>query len=526
MPVPRSREDSPVLSSYIYYTKHLLKEIFAGNSYRADLVANLSVKNPEWIAKSRFSSWHGWRKTTPEYLQYFTETDEGFYLPRNYEFKSAVPVIDKTCAGAKTHYTADITFRGYQEEYFETFPQLLTDRDKVLNVPCGGGKTILGIYLSSVYRRVTLILVPTHFLARQWEARIQEFTDATYHVWKSGDKEIPTDRDFYICSFDLFTVRDIPEWFKERIGHVILDEAHRLGAQTYLPILGELPATRRTALTATFRRDDGMHRILHYHFGEVYKMNYIPPRPEVYAVKTGEKVGYVIAKKGKWEIVRDYICIYTPVYETKSTIEFQWDKKFLDVTEYAKDKSLTENQKLTLAAAIKKCQKQSYTILDNHLSERTMRNMKMVKVIRDCLAAGRTVLFISKRKNVLKMLHKHFEKERPVLIISKSTDKMTVAEHQYMSCKARLIFGIAQLAKEGLDIDRLDTLCLHTPIKDIEQPLGRINRILEGKKFPKALYFLDDNGMCEGMLRASQKYIRINAVMKNTITLKDVKTIL
>lgn len=530
MPRSRSSTELPVLYSYIYIPKDYLSSIIAEDQFRQVLETRLRVTNPAWISKSRFSTFKGWKHSTPEFLRFYKEDDSGFYVPRNFDFE--LPEIDDyTEPGRKISFELEgskiLHLRDYQDQYLTENPGIISDRDKVLNVSCGGGKTVLGIYLSHLYGVTTLVLVPTHFLAQQWVARIKEFTDASWHIWKSTDKAIPRGKNFYVCSFDLFTVREMPEWFKKDIGHVILDEGHRMGAQTYLPILGELPAKRRTALTATFRRADGMHQILHYQFGSVYSMNYTPIKPAVHPVTTGIKVGYVYPKKGNWEALRAFISDISPVTETQSTIQFEWPEKGLEsLTDHLDGLKLPVKEKQVILRELKKAQKQSFTILDNHLSEHPGRMRKTVAILHKCLKAGRTVLFISKRIKALKTLHKLFAEYRPVLVIGGSTDDMTPEERVYMEKEARLIFGVAQLAKEGLDIDRLDTLILHLPIKDVEQPIGRINRIREGKKRPVALVMLDDNQMCRGMYMASKKYIAINGTFGRTIKWNEVKSIL
>ena len=62
--------------------------------------------------------------------------------------------------------------------------------------------------------------------------------------------------------------------------------------------------------------------------------------------------------------------------------------------------------------------------------------------------------------------------------------------------KKHYLFATYSLAKEGLDIPRLDRLYLTTPHKDnstILQSVGRIRRKCEGKGEPVVYDFVDDN---------------------------------
>jgi len=367
--------------------------------------------------------------------------------------------------------------------------------------------------------------VPTHFLARQWDEKIKAYTTASTHIFSSTDTEIPLGKDFYIVSFDLFTLRELSDKFVESIGHVIMDESHRMGANTYLPILNMLPAKRRTSLTATFRRSDGMHRILAFHFGEVYKMNHEVPKPTVYPVILDNVVRSVLPKKGKWELLKTYLEeeFDEVVNETKDCIEF--DLKLVHKTALAKKGySLTKTN--ALRNILNRAHKQSYAILDNYLSSDKNRRRKVVAIIESCMQNDRTVLFLSKRKTSLKRYHKVFSEYKPLLIVSKSTDNMNQEEKDYMNKKCKLIFGIRQLANEGLDVERIDTIIYEHPIKDTEQSVGRATRVLPNKKPSVVLYLLDENSMCVGIYNAARKYIPINATTGEEINWKNVNQVL
>ena len=68
------------------------------------------------------------------------------------------------------------------------------------------------------------------------------------------------------------------------------------------------------------------------------------------------------------------------------------------------------------------------------------------------------------------------------------------------SGKIRYLFASFGLAKEGLDIPRLDRLYLTTPKKDyavVTQSIGRIARTFEGKEDAVCYDYVDDIGFCE-----------------------------
>ena len=70
--------------------------------------------------------------------------------------------------------------------------------------------------------------------------------------------------------------------------------------------------------------------------------------------------------------------------------------------------------------------------------------------------------------------------------------------------KKKYLFASYSLAKEGLDVPRLDRLFLASPAKFsavITQAVGRVQRTFEGKETPVVYDFVDDIGFCMGAYR-------------------------
>ena len=80
----------------------------------------------------------------------------------------------------------------------------------------------------------------------------------------------------------------------------------------------------------------------------------------------------------------------------------------------------------------------------------------------------------------------------------------------------KYLFATYTLAKEGMDIPRLERLFLATPQKDeavIIQALGRIARKYEGKAKPVCIDFVDkDIGIMVGMYKKRQRIYRQKGV--------------
>ena len=484
---------------------------------------DLTLPNPEYANLMRFGKGRFYKKVD-KYICYLKYIDNKYIIPRYYTGELGRYGNE----GRDISVNFKFRLRDYQQKFWDANAHYFEESTGILfEACCGSGKTIMAIYFSMLRGKQTLVLVPTYYLAKQWKQRIEESTDSSCVILTAKDTEMPVDKDFTIVVTDLFVCRHLPKELTNNVGHVILDEAHRIGAETYLPILDEIPAKYRTALTATFRRADGVHRILKYHFGKHIRMESHFPRPLVYSVKTGVNIKGVISKNKKYDNFLTFLdSLGVKYHETKSAIEFNPTKELRDkLEETYKVGSLTKTAYHEIASCISKASEMSYPVVESYLDSHSGRRKLAISAIQRCLDAGRTVLFLSKRKATLKALHKYFAKYQPMLIISE-TNERSPEEEAYLQNTCPLIFGVNQLAKEGLDIDRLDTLILHLPMVDTEQAIGRISRLHNDKKFPICLYLLDNSAVTYSTFNKAKKFININAQSKGECSLGSLKSIL
>ena len=487
------------------------------------LKSDLTLPNPEFANRMRFGKGRFYGKVDT-HICYLKKVGSQYIVPRYY-----IGELGKY-GNEGRDVTIDFKFRlrDYQQNFWDEHSHCLDESTGILfEAGCGSGKTIMAIYFSVLRGKQSMVLVPTYYLAKQWEQRIKESTDASCVILTAKDSEVPVDRDFTIVTMDLFTCRHLPEELIKNIGHVILDEAQRVGADTYLPILDEVPAKYRTALTATFRRADGVHKILQYHFGTHIKMESRFPKPFVYGMRTGVEVRGVVSKNRKYSRLLEFLdSVGHPYHETESAIEFKPTEELrYKLEDVYKSGALTKTAYHEVASCLSKASEMSYSVVESYLDSHSGRRKTTIRVIQECLDAGRTVLFLSKRKNTLKSLCNYFSEYKPMLIISE-TNRRSEEDEVYLQSTCPLIFGVTQLAKEGLDIDRLDTLIIHLPMKDTEQAIGRISRLCEGKKFPVCLYLLDDSPITYAVYNNAKKYFRINADFRGERTLQTLKTVL
>ncbi|MCF0237539.1 MAG: helicase-associated domain-containing protein [Sphaerochaetaceae bacterium] len=131
-------------------------------------------------------------------------------------------------------------------------------------MPCGSGKTVVGLSIMSALQTRTLILCPNIVAVHQWIDEIINKTsiDPSLIGEYSGEKkEI---KPITVCTYQVLTYRhDKSEEFKHmnlvkegNWGLVIYDEVHMLPAHVF-KITAELQSVYRVGLTATLIREDG-----------------------------------------------------------------------------------------------------------------------------------------------------------------------------------------------------------------------------------------------------------------------------
>jgi DNA excision repair protein ERCC-3 len=134
----------------------------------------------------------------------------------------------------------------------------------VVALPCGAGKTIVGMILMSMLKTNTLILTANVAAVHQW---MDELLDKTHLKPEdiaeySGDSK--STAPVTVATYQIITWRpnkegDFPHFrlFRERPwGLIIYDEVHLLPAPVFR-VTAELQAVRRLGLTATLVREDG-----------------------------------------------------------------------------------------------------------------------------------------------------------------------------------------------------------------------------------------------------------------------------
>lgn len=132
----------------------------------------------------------------------------------------------------------------------------------VVVLPCGAGKTVVGIAVMAKAQKTTLILVNSTVAGRQWKRELLQRTTLTEDEIGEYSGEKKEIRPITIATYQVVTrktrgVYKSMELFDSRDwGLIIYDEVHLLPAPVFR-LTADLQSRRRLGLTATLVREDG-----------------------------------------------------------------------------------------------------------------------------------------------------------------------------------------------------------------------------------------------------------------------------
>ncbi|EXX88089.1 helicase [Paenibacillus darwinianus] len=158
------------------------------------------------------------------------------------------------------------SLRDYQERAVDLFYR---EGDKhggsgMLVLPCGAGKTVIGIAALSRLRCATLILTSNVTSVRQWKSELLDKTTLTEEDVGEYAGHMRDIKPVTIATYQIMTHRRSKDdgfvhmhLFGDRDwGLIIYDEVHLLPAPVFR-MTADIQATRRLGLTATLVREDG-----------------------------------------------------------------------------------------------------------------------------------------------------------------------------------------------------------------------------------------------------------------------------
>ena len=176
------------------------------------------------------------------------------------------------------------TLRDYQRDAAQVFYASGSEKggSGVIVLPCGSGKTVIGLATMALIQTKTLILTPNISSSRQWIREICDKTNLTLDQVKEYSGEVKEIGPVTVATYQILTQRkrakkgdenkegkepemteeevkkelaNFPLFSQQKWGLMIYDEVHLLPAPVFR-LSTEMQATRRLGLTATLVRED------------------------------------------------------------------------------------------------------------------------------------------------------------------------------------------------------------------------------------------------------------------------------
>ena len=373
-----------------------------------------------------------------ESFEVFTETDKTITLPRYWGIKKYGDPAKIKFTGETRKFNFTGGLRDYQIDIVnKCLDEMKKTGGGLLSVGCGRGKTVMAINLAHKLEAKTLVVVHKTFLQDQWVERIKQFTDAKIGIIRQDKIEVE-DKDIVIAMIQSLSLRDYDLSIFDQFKFVIYDEAHHCASKVFSKALYKTGANYTLALSATPDRPDGLKKVMDWYLG-----------PTIYQEKRRPNK-QVLAKVFK----------YTSV-----------DKLFVEKTVYTGGQLKAHAPKMI-----------------NNLVEMKERNKHILDIINQLRKfPERKILILSGRRDHLKFLKDTVDNQIKIDIENKLVEQDECKSYYYLGgmkekerkeaeSQADILFATYDMAHEGLDIDRLNTVILATPKKNIIQSVGRIMR--------------------------------------------------
>ena len=335
------------------------------------------------------------------------------------------------------------TLRDYQVPIVNLMEQHITKNGGgLLSVPCGRGKTLMAIYLITKLKLKTLVVVHKSFLLDQWIKSINMFTDAQTGTIRGPVIDIDN-KDIVIGMLQSLSMKDYDDKIFEQFNFIIYDEAHHVASKVFSKCLMKLGGKYTLALSATPYRGDGLIRVIHWFLGDIIYRE---------SVRINEQV-------------------LVKIFNYKSS-----DKKFKEII---------------FNWGIQKGKPNVIKMMSN-LVELEERTNHIVKIILEILNdPTRKIIILSERVSHLTTMKEKLDKLLEERVKSGQLleneiktfyyiGELKKKERERAEKECDVLFATYAMAKEGLDIDRLNTVVLATSQRDVIQSVGRVMRKILG----------------------------------------------
>ena len=121
------------------------------------------------------------------------------------------PDVFKIQDGEDIDFKFTGTLREEQKVHVEKYIEAARNPLKLgglINLNCGAGKTVIALYIMSVLKKKTLIIVHKDFLLNQWKDRIEEYIEYSRIGYIKGPKTEVRGNDIVIASLQSLSMKE------------------------------------------------------------------------------------------------------------------------------------------------------------------------------------------------------------------------------------------------------------------------------------------------------------------------------
>jgi len=420
----------------------------------------LTLSNPQYNKLLRMGKWTG---GTPQKICLYEKNGNALILPFGTLqdiWQIIFPNVEAVFAPKN-----EVDFAGYISLYdyqLEAVEKAYRNKNGVVVGQCGCGKTQIGIGLIQKLGQKALWLTHTKELLNQSKDRYIAY------FGKNGIGEITEGKVDIGTKITFATVQTMSKLLLEEYADcwnvVVVDECHRLaGSPTsvtmFYKVLSSLKARYKYGLTATSHRSDGLIKSMYAILGKVIH--------EIPKTAVSDKTMKATIKPVNVTFELPKSC-----FDTDGTVKF--------------------------ATA---------------LNEIAFYSDYIDQIVGDLKAnSDNYCLILSDRLDQLRELKTRLNSNKAVMIDGTMTSKTGKIQRKQaielmQQGKMNYLFASYNLAKEGLDIPRLNRLFLATPKKDkavVIQSVGRVSRTFEGKTEAIVYDYVHSNWLCQSMYKHRQ----------------------
>lgn len=355
----------------------------------------------------------------------FMESPNSIYVPRFYGQQNfGLAQKSKLNEGDLINIKFKGNLRKEQEPIVKLYhEEALKNGGGLISLKCGGGKTVLALWIVALLKVKTIVVVHKDFLMTQWRDRIGQFLpDARIGKIQQNTIDIEN-KDIVLAMVQSLSMKEYDDDVFSSFGLAVFDECHHLGAEVFHRSMVKVSSKYMLGLSATPDRKDGLRKVFEWYIG-----------PMVYTTK---------------EKNTDYI--ETRIYEY-----------YRDDLKYCKEEILRNG-------------KQCVPRMINNICEYKDRCYFINNLVKIEYELGRKILILSDRRGYLdetkEWLNENLKKGCSGLYVGgmKPNELRDSQEKD-------IILGTFSMASEGMDIPKLNTIVLSSPKSDVVQSVGRILR--------------------------------------------------